>query len=73
MNASQKFDERLSSKGTHVATLLAGVLNRCDNGNKRPLMKKFLAFVFLLALALTGGVATMNALISPPTAHDSDC
>ena len=52
---------------------LAGVLYGCDNGNKRSLMKKFLAFLFRLALALTGGVATMNALISPPTAHDSDC
>jgi hypothetical protein len=36
-------------------------------------MKKFLAFLFLLALALAGGVATMNALISSPNAHDSDC
>jgi hypothetical protein len=77
MNASQKFDDRLSSKGTHVAILvdslnpdLAGVTTMATRG---PQMKKVLAFLFLLALALTGGMATVNTLISPPAAHDRNC
>jgi hypothetical protein len=44
---------------------LVGVLHVCGNGkHERALMTKFLAFLGLLAL--TGGVATISTLISPP-------
>jgi hypothetical protein len=45
---------------------LVGVLHVCGNGNHESAVTKFLAFLGLLALALTGGVATISTLINPP-------
>jgi hypothetical protein len=68
--ASQKFDkweQMLPVLPGTADPYLVGVLHVCGNGkHERALMTKFLAILGLLALALTGGVATLSTLISPP-------
>jgi hypothetical protein len=56
-----------------IAPLLHGATPMHFQISQEALMKKFLAILGLIALALTGGLATVNALISPPAAHDRNC
>jgi hypothetical protein len=62
---SQNTDERLSP-GEQAPVFHLGILAHTAETGLEAAMQKFLALLGLLALALTGGIATVSTLISPP-------